>query len=479
MTLQPVTSPTADESQTRHESRRLRTAGFVLIAASLGPLGVLDARQAWNGSILSAEPAELVLIAALYLGGANVLALGFVVLLAGLRGVPLLSQPRARRGALVKMAGANAMMIVVAFSILNDDKQLGDAWTESWVAVPVLGLVLLVSRAGMLVLRRGWKYDAVSAQEALKADPRSPVVYLRSFEDDRRMVITTSRFSRLYEAVLRSMTVMSLEQELAAIMSRAGPVVGIGRPGESLPELGAARVYVDDTAWRETITELMRRARLVVVRVGATENLWWEIERAVSVLPPQRVVMVSLGTVDQRRPLEARIAQRFGPPTPIRRHRGRLRTIVQQVLTTKNNVSQGAVIYFDDNGSPFEETIELRLSWGFFLAPYRPYKDSLEHVFRQVFPHLGIPWERQRSQFTATLLAMLGGSVGAHLFYLGNRRKAVYYAAFFWTAVPGLLGWRDAIRLAAMDKDAFHAAYGARSQQQPEASARDACATTR
>ena len=447
-------------SQVSHESRRLRITGLALIGSSLAPLGILGTRPAWNGPLLSADPSELVVMAALYLTGANLLALGFVLLLAGLRGVPLFSRPRARRGAVVKMAGANAVILIVAFTILNDEGQLGDEWAESWMALPVIGLLLLVARTGMHLLRRGWKYDAISADEALEVDPRPPVVYVRSFEDDRQMAIAASRLRKVYEAVMQSMTVMSLEQELAAIMNRAGPVVGIGRPGESLPELGAARVYVDDAGWRETITGLMQRATLVVVRVGATQNLWWEIDRAVSILPPQRVVMVLLGTGDQRKPLDARIAQRFGRPTSMRRRSGRLRTIVTQVLTTKKNVSLGVVIYFDRDGKAFEHPIELRYTVpGFLFTPYRPYKDSLEHAFQQVFPHLGIPWERRRSQVTAMLLAMFVGGLGVHLFYLGNTRRAIYYAAFFWTFVPAILGWRDAVRLASMEHRTFETLY--------------------
>lgn len=150
-------------SQVPHENRRLRITGLALIGTSLAPLGILGTRPAWNGPLLSADPSELILMAALYLAGANILALGFVLLLAGLRGVPVFSRPRARRGAVVKMAGANAMMLIVAFSILDDEGQLGDEWAESWIAVPIIALFLLVARTGMHVLRRGWTYDAVSA----------------------------------------------------------------------------------------------------------------------------------------------------------------------------------------------------------------------------------------------------------------------------------------------------------------------------
>ena len=77
-------------------------------------------------------------------------------------------------------------------------------------------------------------------------------------------------------------------------MARVGPVVAIGKPGERLPQLGAARLYVDDDHWQETIDALMTRSALVVVRAGNTPNLWWEIERAMTNQRPDRVVIVVL-----------------------------------------------------------------------------------------------------------------------------------------------------------------------------------------
>ena len=59
-------------------------------------------------------------------------------------------------------------------------------------------------------------------------------------------------------------------------MARVGPVIAIGKPGERLPQLGAARLYVDDDHWRDTIDDLMAESALVVVRAGDTPNLWWE-----------------------------------------------------------------------------------------------------------------------------------------------------------------------------------------------------------
>jgi TM2 domain-containing membrane protein YozV len=43
-----------------------------------------------------------------------------------------------------------------------------------------------------------------------------------------------------------------------------------------------------------------------------------------------------------------------------------------------------------------------------------------------------------------------------HHFYLGNRRRGIYYLAFCWTMVPLILAWVDTIRLALANEREFH-----------------------
>ena len=47
------------------------------------------------------------------------------------------------------------------------------------------------------------------------------------------------------------------------------------------------------------------------------------------------------------------------------------------------------------------------------------------------------------------------GVFGLHHLYLGDRRRALKYLAFFWTAIPIVLGWIDAVRLALLDDAGF------------------------
>ena len=112
---------------------------------------------------------------------------------------------------------------------------------------------------------------APSGDEVLKRDRRPPILYLRSFADD----------TGLYP---------DHEQELVAALSQFGPVIAIGRPGESLQTLGAARVYVGDD-WQEQIRQRIEASALVVLRIGESGGLRWEIETVATNCSPQKILL--------------------------------------------------------------------------------------------------------------------------------------------------------------------------------------------
>ena len=62
-----------------------------------------------------------------------------------------------------------------------------------------------------------------------------------------------------------------------------GPVLAIGDPRrkDKLAPLGAVRDYVTYRSWQEDVTDLMRQASMIVVIVGATEGVAWELDTIV------------------------------------------------------------------------------------------------------------------------------------------------------------------------------------------------------
>ena len=74
------------------------------------------------------------------------------------------------------------------------------------------------------------------------------------------------------------------------------PVVALGRPGETLPLLGAARIYVSHADWQAEITGHMREAGLIVMLLGEGEGLNSEIRQLTRLgCLPKTLVVVAPG----------------------------------------------------------------------------------------------------------------------------------------------------------------------------------------
>ena len=137
---------------------------------------------------------------------------------------------------------------------------------------------------GTLLISRGRQLQALPAAELLRQDRRSPVLFLRSFDDDDlvdptpRMVPLGDYFPRRYE------------ETLAAALQPVGPMVSIGRPGDRVALLGGGRLFVPDHAWRAAVDYLRERAAAVVLVVGRTDGVWWEITTCLERVALQRLL---------------------------------------------------------------------------------------------------------------------------------------------------------------------------------------------
>ena len=152
-------------------------------------------------------------------------------------------------------------------------------------AVPIVQSIFVA-----LACRALWrKHRAESVRDVLARDTRPPVLYLRSFLDDGRGR-DISIWRQLTDA-LRSLVNKTFEQRLALYAEPVGPFVAIGRPGEELPELGAARMYVSNQDWQSVATDLMERSQLVVLQVGETRGLQWELDRVDELKRPDEVIL--------------------------------------------------------------------------------------------------------------------------------------------------------------------------------------------
>ena len=110
------------------------------------------------------------------------------------------------------------------------------------------------------------------------------MLYLRSFDDDDlvdptpRMIPLGDYFPYRYE------------ETLCDALSPIAPAVSIGRPGNKVAQLGGSRLFVPDNAWQQAVSYLRARAAAVVLVIGRTEGLWWEVETSMREVPRERLL---------------------------------------------------------------------------------------------------------------------------------------------------------------------------------------------
>lgn len=451
---------------TAKDSLRLKMTGLLFMVLGFITVSMVGDKIADIDKLVSAALRDFVFFAGVWLVGSYLVAFGLIVLLAGLKNVPLLASARARRGAWQKLGGFTLIILCFAYVGLMDIPAFGFVDETWWILLPSLAAFLGSAWIGFRLLRSGWKYDVVPAEQLLAKDPRPPVVYLRSFEADSEIFLRPDGFwNKAVTIFLGYAVTFSPEQELAEILNHVGPVIAIGKPGEPLPELGAARLYVGDADWKAKVTDMMARSRLVIIRTGATPNLLWEIEQTMARVPRRQILFLSLGDDRKMAPFDQFFEQRFGR---VMRSVNAAETPGWVKLISTGKYVNGRIIYFDGALQPREVPIRLTVSWaGLALGLMRPYRDSIQTAMKHVFAALELPWLARSSQTAAVLLAMFGGMFGLHHFYLGDRRRGFKYLAFFWSIIPMFVGWFDMVKLARLDADEFGEKYPARQIDHP------------
>ncbi|MDQ3765288.1 MAG: succinylglutamate desuccinylase/aspartoacylase family protein [Actinomycetota bacterium] len=130
----------------------------------------------------------------------------------------------------------------------------------------------------VFLYRQARREALLPAAELGRRNPRSPILYLRSFCDDEiKMRARAANGRSSLERVLK----VRFEEVVTDHLWRYGPVVAIGRPGDRLPPLGAARDYVSDEQWQQKVEQLMLSASIIVLVLGRTEGLAWELKKII------------------------------------------------------------------------------------------------------------------------------------------------------------------------------------------------------
>jgi hypothetical protein len=125
------------------------------------------------------------------------------------------------------------------------------------------------------------------------------VLYLRSFEDDDLGLPSVLSPRRPFTELFTLRTADPFEEAIAWELSTYGPVTAVGRPGQALTSLGAAREHLANDSWQAGVLDRMLAARSIVIVPGLTSGLQWEVATAVAAGHLDKTVFV-LPPVDRR-----------------------------------------------------------------------------------------------------------------------------------------------------------------------------------
>jgi hypothetical protein len=147
-----------------------------------------------------------------------------------------------------------------------------------WLVAAVLFLpaALALNLAVLAGLRfAARRFTRLSLERLISSDTRPVILFLRSFRDDQ--VGLQKPLRRLFRRLISvGEPRPTLDHVLLEEGTPYGPVVAIGRPGSAAP-FGAARTYVSDEEWRETVSGLCSHAGAVVLTLDETEGVRWEL----------------------------------------------------------------------------------------------------------------------------------------------------------------------------------------------------------
>jgi hypothetical protein len=155
----------------------------------------------------------------------------------------------------------------------------------------IIAIVLVAARA---IWRLGTRFN-LRRRDAIILKDKPPVLLLRSFADDVAGITPSALIPRLLWRRKR------LEETIGKELAQAGPFIAIGKPGETLPQIGAQRLYVADTEWQEVVRSYIARAEPIILIAGKTTWVQWELANIVATARTGHLLIVFPRTSEPER----------------------------------------------------------------------------------------------------------------------------------------------------------------------------------
>lgn len=295
--------------------------------------------------------------------------------------------------------GAGIVLLAFAFLAGMAARQAGHVFEGDdqiflWVVAGVAAI------AGVWLWKKGKQLRAVPAEALLAADPRPPVLYLRSFNSDAGADIgAQERMPTLMRPMVLAAGLETEEEQIAAAFSEVGPMVAIGRPGERLPQLGAARMYATEDTWQATVADLLSRSRLVVMRVGDTEGFWWEVANAATLPDATRVIFLLPETPEEYARFRLKANAHLPKPLP-----------EEYAPRTMTDRTFGGMLWFDPDWTPHIALCDFSLNT-FRRSVAADLREKLAPIFNHAAPSELVPATGSRRLGAFTLDILISGGM--------------------------------------------------------------------
>ena len=265
---------------------------------------------------------------------------------------------------------------------------------EYAISVPLalFFLYILLAASGLNTLAQNYLHHlrkrlAETVDEVL-AENKAQVLYLRSFRDDA-------------VAAQADASLLTEEEQLTKAFARIGPMIAIGRPGETLPEVGAARAYFTDDKWQAAVLHYMNISRLVVLRAGLSQGLIWEVQNSVRRLDPCKLVLLIPFEKKAYNQFRMQVQSLFPKPLPDHPGHNAHRVTGEDQAVIDRGLKYGSLlglIYFDDDWTAHFEKVcadnvphEYEMIGSQYVAEMMYL--MVHYALRPVYAHLGLAWD--------------------------------------------------------------------------------------
>ncbi len=240
------------------------------------------------------------------------------------------------------------------------------------IIIPILAVLLMLS---MLIFRNINQRKRPEERKAV--DENSPsILYLRPFGDDKLTEKKINMFLR---------PGISEEEALVSVLDDIAPVLCIGRPGKKYLPDGAARITIPTDAWKEKAAQLAQKAELVVLRLGKTDGVLWELQYCLENLDLSKLAFI-LPNFESASDWE-RIRD-------ILKRRGIDSIDSLEIKKRKNKGSIWGFLYFDEKKQPVYRPLSISRMEAWIV----PLEDKMKEALEGVCTKYGLKVQKRKNK---------------------------------------------------------------------------------